>query len=162
MASIQGLQRDNVQLQGGLRRLEGRGRSGQHARGRRVSFDHQSFRLNSRPSSAPPNVITIGTRSKSFFPDIPDVRVTTQKLFFDDKVRLDFGNYEAAETLKTKDASLKPKCDHQTIYIDWILSKEVAQDAFIGRCARGFLASKLGLETNIPLCSFTHTVFVNR
>ena len=148
-------------------------------RGRRVSFAEPASQTSTRSASSPPTTLAFGSRLvisgfktshdndefkvilKQLFPDLPDVRITTRKLF-DDKVRVDFDSNVSAKAFKSKYVPLKPKHEEQPIYINWILSKDVAQDAFIGRCAKRFLSSQLGADTNVRLCSFTHTIFVNR
>ena len=99
---------------------------------------------------------------KDMFDDLPDVRVTTRKLF-DTKVRVDFPTHEAAKLFKNKHVPLRPKYKDSPIYINWILTKEVATDSFLARVAKRFLAEKLGDHAGIKTCSFTpHTVFVNK
>ena len=136
------------------------------ARARRVGFDGAA-----REHSAPPASLGLGTRLilsgfvdpmdhvefkqvlKDLFDDLPDVRVTTRKLF-DTKVRVDFPSYEAAKLFKNKHVPLRPKYKDSPIYINWILTKEVATDSFLARVAKRFLAEKLGDQSAIKICSF--------
>ena len=50
---------------------------------------------------------------KNLFDDLPDVRVTTRKLF-DTKVRVDFPTYEAAKLFKNKYVPPRPKYKDST------------------------------------------------
>ena len=132
-----------------------------------------------RERSAPPKALGLGTRLvisgfeepldttdfkvalKEIFPELPDVRITTRKLF-DTRVRLDFDSYEAAKTFKQVQAARRPRYKDAPIYINWIVTRETATDAYLSRVAKRFLADNLEGTPSIRTCAFTHTVFVDK